>query len=129
MEVLKLRPHHATEFRQRLSQQTDPKDLADLLKEQGYDNTTILTVLDIYYQTQNPNQVIEILPEEDAANDPICVTCVAMKKRLNCDRPLLPGKIGKDGFEVLRYGLNRGDRLTVEELMEKKETFGPHFRI
>jgi len=129
MEIIKLRPHHATEIKQRLECKTDPEDFAELLNRLHYDTQTILIVLNILQKVRNPMQLIEILPDEDLANDPICQNCVTKRKISRCDKPLLPGRIGKDGFEGLRFGLRQGEQFTVEQLMKKKEAFGPHFRI
>ena len=129
MEILQLRAHHATEIKRRQECQTDPEDLADLMERQGYDFQTIMVVLNILQKTSNPEQVIQILPNEDLTNDPICQNCVSMRNKKNCDKPLLFGRIGKDCFEALRFGLTEGEQLTVEELKNKEPAFGPHFKI
>lgn len=129
MEVIKLRPHHASEIKERLEWHTDPKDLVKIMVHQGYDTQTILTVLEIYQKVRNPKQIIEILPEEDLVNDPICRNCVTVRNRSGCDKPSLPGRVGKDGFETLRYGLRSGEQLSVEELLKKKRKISPHFKM
>jgi hypothetical protein len=127
-EAIKLRPHNATEMIRRLSETRDIEDSASSLERQGYDPLFILTFINLYYLIQNPEQLIEILPDEDIAHDAMCQNCTTKRVEDQCDVPLYPGRIGKDTFESLRYGLQTG-LATVAELKEKKEWFGPHFRI
>jgi hypothetical protein len=106
-----------------------PEDLAEIMVGQGYDEQTILTVLDIFSKVRDPNQLIEILPDEDIANDLICQSCITNRRKSGCDEPLLPGRVAKGGFEGLRFNLHQGDKISVEELLQKKQAFGPHFKI
>ncbi|MBU1327032.1 hypothetical protein KKB64_01925 [Patescibacteria group bacterium] len=127
---IKLRPHHAAEMKRRLEEEIDVEDLGDILARHNYAPDTVLSVLSVYqHMRHNPQSRIEILPDEDISHDTICQNCHGtVRQNFTCDVPLSPGRVGKDGFESLRYDLDAGV-ITVTELLQKREAFGPHFRI
>ena len=129
MEIIRLRPHHATKIREQLEWKTDIEDLGELMERAGYDNQAILATVDIYSKMKNPQQIIEILPDRDLIHDPICQKCVSVRKERECDRRLCSGEVDRDSYESLRFSLKSGDQLTVEELRNRKAAFGPHFKI
>lgn len=121
MEIVKLRAHNIVKMVRMATHEENLLENHIIARIQGYEEEVIDTVNWLYFEIfSNPQQLIEVLPEQDYLNDPICQSCIKKKAEHQCELPLLPGTIGHDKEKAKQYGLEFGATISVGELWKKK---------